>query len=374
MPWAGRRGENEAGLPWDEDFSRINPAYFDLADLRIHHLVASGLLPCVVACWGYFLVAMGAERMKRHWRHLVARYGTYPVAWCLAGEASMPFYLSEDREREQKAQISGWTEMAAYLKDIDPFHHPITIHPSEGSRTEVDDVTDLDFVMLQTGHVERLALPNTLRLVSGERAATPTMPVIDGEVCYEGIADASRQEVQRYLFWMCMLSGAAGHSYGANGVWQVNGRDEPYGRSPGGQSWGDTPWQDAAQLPGSRQLGFSKRLLERYRWWLFEPHPEWVKYPATVADVYGAYAAGVPGEVRFIFVRVEPIPGWSERWPLQVNGLEAGVAYRAFMFNPVNGQEYGLGAVQPDPDGRWRPDLPRPPYFQDWVVVLEAQP
>lgn len=49
------RGVNEAGFPWERGYTRINPAYFDMADLRIEHLVNSGLLPCIVGCWGYYL-------------------------------------------------------------------------------------------------------------------------------------------------------------------------------------------------------------------------------------------------------------------------------------------------------------------------------
>src|SRR5438128_4943039 len=36
----------------------------------------------------------------------------------------------------------------------------------------------------------------------------------------------------RFMFWACVLSGAAGHSYGANGIWQVNRPGQPYGPSP----------------------------------------------------------------------------------------------------------------------------------------------
>ena len=73
----------------------INPIYFDMADLRIQWLVHSGLVPCIVGCWGYYLPLLGIEKMKKHWRYLVARWGAYPVIWCLAGEALMPFYLAK---------------------------------------------------------------------------------------------------------------------------------------------------------------------------------------------------------------------------------------------------------------------------------------
>ena len=61
MGWRDPRQVNEAGYPWDEGFDNINPGYFDHADLRMHHLVRSGLVPCIVACWGYYLPLMGRE-------------------------------------------------------------------------------------------------------------------------------------------------------------------------------------------------------------------------------------------------------------------------------------------------------------------------
>ena len=50
---------------------------------------------------------MGVDKMKKHWRNLVARYGAYPVVWCLAGEAAMPYYLAEDKDRARAEQIAG---------------------------------------------------------------------------------------------------------------------------------------------------------------------------------------------------------------------------------------------------------------------------
>ena len=189
---------------------------------------------------------MGHENMQRHWRNLVARYGAYPVTWCLAGEGQMPFYLSEHKEEDSALQIHGWTEMGAYVRQINPYHRPVTIH--DGTQN-VEDPSVLDFDLLQTGHGDRQSLPTTVDMVSERVTRQPSMPVINGEVCYEGIGEACRQEVQRLMFWTCLLSGAAGHTYGANGIWQVNTRETPFGPSPHGLAWGNTPWEEAYQLP-----------------------------------------------------------------------------------------------------------------------------
>jgi hypothetical protein len=333
-----------------------------MADLRIQYLVQQGLLPCVVGCWGYFLPLIGAERMKKHWRYLIARWGAYPVVWCLAGEGSMPYYLSQQKEEDTRIQRQGWTEMGRYVRQTDPYAHLVTIHPSRSARDTVTDPSVLDFDMLQTGHSDRASIPNTINSVTSSLQQQPKMPVINGEVCYEGIMEASRQEIQRFMFWACVLSGAAGHTYGANGIWQVNTAEKPFGPSPHGRSWGDVPWQEAYQLPGSRQLGLGKALLTRYPWWKMEPHPEWMDPHWTKENYVQPYAAGIPGKLRITFLPAM----WN---PPKVKELEAGVTYRAFFFNPVNGKELAIGSISGNAAGEWQ--VPIPPAFQDWVLVME---
>ncbi len=369
MPAFDERGANEAGFPWEKDYARINPAYFDMADLRIDWLVESGLVPCIVGCWGYFLPWMGVERMKKHWRNLVARYGAYPAVWCLAGEGIMPYYLSQNKEQDSAFQKKGWTELGAYLRQIDPYHHPVTIHPGDSARNTVEDPALLDFDMLQTGHGDRQSVPNTISRVVEAYNRESQMPVINGEVCYEGIGEACRQEVQRLMFWACVLNGAAGHTYGANGIWQVNTREKPYGPSPHGMAWGNTAWEDAYQLLGSAHLGIAKRLLERYDWWHFEPHPEWVEPHWSKENYFAPYAAGIPEEVRVIFIPL----GWEA--PV-VKSIEKGMRYRAFLFNPTNGNEQDLGPVVPEANGDWALPVGKGtwrllPIYQDWLLVLE---
>ena len=101
------------------------------------------------------------------------------------------------------------------------------------------------------------------------------MPVVNGEVSYEALLGTIPAEIPRLMFWTCMLSGAAGHTYGANGIWQLNRRDQPYGKSPHGGTYGPIPWDEAMNLPGSQQLGLAKAFLMRFPWHRFEPHPEW---------------------------------------------------------------------------------------------------
>lgn len=366
MPAFDPRGHNEAGHPWQPDYAALNPAYFDMADLRLLWLVRQGLAPCIVGCWGYHLLWLGVEKMKQHWRNLVARYGAYPVIWCLAGEATMPYYLSQTKEEDRALLREGWTELARYVREIDPYHRPITIHPTDVGRAQVLDAAVLDLDMLQTGHGGHASIGNTVEMVRRQVACEPPMPVVEGEVSYEGIMAGSYEDVQHIIFWATFLSGAKGFTYGANGLWQLNREGDPFGPSPSGTAWGDLPWEEAYRLPGSTYIGRARRLLERYPWWRFESYPEWITPHAGPENYLAPYAAGIARQVRVIYFP-KPLAPWRKDGAT-LNDLEPDVAYRAYLYDPKMDDSAELGTVQ----GAGTYEVPLMPVMKDWVLVLEA--
>ncbi len=377
MPPFDERGANEAGFPWKTDFSQIHPAYFDQADVRVSHLVRAGLVPCIVGFWGYFLDFAGIEVLKKHWRYLIARYGAYPVVWCAAGEALLPYYQSPEFQKmievfEKEGWLpadrrAAWSDLMRYIRATDPYHHPLAVHPTRYGHEQTDDPTVMDLDWLQTGHGGYRSLANTINMVEHALAHEPKMPVLVSEVDYEGILEGSREENQRFLFWACLLSGTCGHTYGANGIWQVNTREKPFGASPHGLSWGNRPWDQAYQLPGSGQLGRAKRLLERYAWHAFQAHPEWVEPHQTADNRLAPYAAGTRA-VRIIYIPVEAAQLLRTKLPV-VKQLDTGVNYHGFYWDPSTGDEYDCGILRADANGNYQ--MPLPPIFRDWVFVLE---
>lgn len=358
------RGKNEAGYPFTEDFASINPAYYQHADLKIAHLAESGLVPCIVGMWGYYLPQIGQEKIQRFWRYLVARYGTYPVMWCIAGEGTMPYYLSETKEADAALQKTGWTEVMRSVREVDGYHNPIGIHPTRRGREMVEDPSLMDFEMLQTGHSDIESIENVHNTVKESYDEPLHMPVVNSEINYEGIMGYCWQNIQRWCFYVSMLNGATGYTYGANGIWQMSTPEHPYGLSPHGHSWGNTPWCEAYQLPGSRQVGLGAGLLRRYPWGEMEPHPEWLE-PSGRTETWRYACAGIPGKLRIAYV--------SFLWdPPLVKGLETGVQYQAFYFDPVSGKDVPIGPVHPEADGSWRPAIP--PEVHDWVLVLDSSP
>jgi len=258
-----------------------------------------------------------------------------------------------------------WTKLTEHVKRTDPFRRLITIHPTQNGHEQVDDERLLDLDMLQTGHGGFTSLLPTLKQV---RAAVgrKAMPVINSEVCYEGICGSSLSDVQRYLFCSNVLTGCCGHTYGANGIWQLNARATPYGPSPHGSSWGDTPWEDAYQLPGSAHIGNCKRFLMKFEWWRFEPRPEWVAKPCSYEALDGLFCAGIPGEARVIFKPYFGGSFWGEEQMLALDG-----AYHAYYFDPIQDRILDLGLAEPDAEGRWT--SPRISVFQDWILALSKE-
>ena len=341
------RWENEGGKPYEtKDFSVVNPKYFEFADRRIKHLVDSGMVPVIVGGWGRpqgggksTLAQVGLDGFKRHWRNLIARYGAYPTVWIVGGEA--------------KDAYGPWSELAKYVKETDPYHHPLTYHAPEHPRQAIKDNAVFDFDMVGIGHQGYQTAAQSLDLMKSCQSQQPAKPVLCGEACYEGHMQTNFQDLQRHLFWSFMLSGAAGHTYGAAGIWQASVEGDP-GIDPV-YDW--TTWKEGMNYPGSTQLGIGKKLLEQYHWSRFEVHPEW-----TGKD---CFAAGIPRKVRFIYQPKRGIYNWQGT---TVKGLEPDVHYTAFYFDPATGRRFDQGAINA-PSGEYK--SPRLPSPQDWVLVLE---
>ena len=210
----------------------------------------------------------------------------------------------------------------------------------------------LDFDMLQTGHSDRKSVPNTIDTVNRSLAASPKMPVVIGEVCYEGIFEASHPDLQGTISWSAMLSGNGGHTYGANGIWQANRRQDPMAsRHPTIMRNMAVPgavaaWDIAAQLPGSGQLGLGKKLLSRYS--LVEittaPGPGAPRW--STDNYWQTFAAEIPGEAVIAFC-----PDFSKK--VMFRQLEA-KTYKAFFFNPSDGSGVRIGDITPDEGEPWR--------------------
>lgn len=416
-------GESRSGWAWHEGFSSPNLEWFDEADERVAELVRQGLVPCIVGAWGFYLQHMGVEAMLRHWRELIARWGAYPVVWCLAGEMSAVTHeqmmaaatrfapgnlkpsgvagallrqisLKASRlvrgrdpgfpdssgiakllglEPIVSAQVAGWNRVARGVRQLEAFGRPITVHsqPNWPPYRLIEDEALVDFWLLQTGHSATYSLAPSVNQVVDALAQTPPKPVIVGEVCYEGILGSSWHEIQRFLFWSHILSGTAGHTYGAQGVWGFNTAE--YLGGIGGR-WNERTWQEAAALPGATHVGIGRKILLGLPWEQFEPHPEWVTPHQRAKDRIQPYAAGVPSGARVAYF---PVPGLVRDClgfhTIQLRDLGTG-AWEAHFVNPRTGRHEPEFVIHPGPDGSatLRDGAAGPlPSKEDWLLVLQ---
>jgi hypothetical protein len=185
---------------------------------------------------------------RAYGRFLGKRYRDKPIIWILGG----------DRPGDVTVEI--WNEMAAGIKEGDRGRHLMTYHPFGGSHsaTTFHHADWLDFNMIQSGH--NPTSHNHAR-VQSDYNLRPPKPTMDGEPAYEYPPDAipaSRPvgalEVRRRAYW-ALFSGAFGHTYGTHPIWQMY--------APPRQPLWDvkTPWYDAMDLPGVKQLAYVKALL-----------------------------------------------------------------------------------------------------------------
>lgn len=325
--------ENEGGMPYHtRDYKQLNPEYWNFADRRLLHLIDSEMVPAIVGAWGRrdcdAMQVAGVEGLKRHWRYLIARYGAYPVVWILAGEL----------HDNSKWGEGPWGEVGRYVRSIDPYQTPLTNHTGGGRRGHPGDDLIIDYDMIGGSHNEVVATGDSVKGVISTYAKEPPMPVLVGETIYEGHMQFGFPYVQRNMFWQYVLSGAAGHTYGAAGIWHASVEGDPGCASSafgGRRTYDWTTWREGMNYPGASQVGLGKKLLLQYPWHRFTPHPEWAEQ--------GSFAAGIPGEVRFIYQPRRGIYNW--KGPV-VKQLETDITYSACYFDPATGRRFDAGTVK----------------------------
>ncbi|KKS80262.1 MAG: Alpha-L-rhamnosidase domain protein, partial [Candidatus Gottesmanbacteria bacterium GW2011_GWC1_43_10] len=150
----------------------------------------------------------------------------------------------------------------------------------------------LDIDSLQSGHAKERAAFMVDTILENQGSGRP---IINLEPWYEGILGDFGAEAQRYAFWMCILAGAKGHTYGAHGLWQMAKNSDFLGH------WGDSDWKQAWQLPGSAELGKGKKFLERLEWWQLKPNLGIIQPHWQVNRLDGPLAAEVGARQMLIY-------------------------------------------------------------------------
>ena len=291
-----------------------NTKYLQTIDKRIQFLIQQGIIPLLVGNWGYHIDVIGEEKMKLFWQEIVKRYHDLPVIYCLTGEvdlipplgyfregkirkilqkiATLPVYealheltlmvsgnTAESRQslpsfyplanatgfkrrrdkftkkvsgKIQKSKLeqrlSQWGRVAEYIKTLDPIT-PLTVHihqPTTASQLFASPGW-LDIDSLQSGHSDQ-ANSFFLNLVEANKL---NRPFLDLESPYEGILGKFYGEIQQEQSNIRLTAGSAGYAYGAQGLWNLNMKQNSFLTH-----WGEQTWQEALNFRDNSPLEF----------------------------------------------------------------------------------------------------------------------
>lgn len=379
-----RRGKNEEGYCWEPDWARINPYFYDSADVKMKAIVDAGLVPLVAGSWGFYLKFMPREKMKQHYRYMVARYAAYPLMWNVAGETCMPYYYDDTQDPNDSrsagdARKQDWAEILDYLKAIDPYNRTALAHETAGVLPQdgLPNQACLDIVMFQGTHSQNYhAIARAVNFVEELVALDPPRPVINGETCYEGMLNNCGPEIQRMIFWNTILKGGAGFTYGAQGVWAASHENDPFGPSAYGMTWGYHTWQKASQFDGGKQIGAARKYLCRFNWWELQPAIEKLTTFDDVEPFYQPACAATPDD-NLLIAYVPPQNSNSAEegfapiyrcFNMRFRGLRPGDRYVVYAYDNVRDEETELYVAEVEADGTL-PLVTR--SYQEWVYVAE---
>ena len=242
-----------------DDPLRPNEAYFRHVDYIVEKANALGLHVGMLPTWGDKYNKMWgigpeiftAENALGYGKWLAERYRNRDIIWILGGDRPL---LAE--------HLLLVRAMAKGIREAVGNTQLITFHPcgGESSSTYVHAEAWLDFHMTQSGHARDR---DNYNLMERDYRRLPTRPVMDGEPGYEDHPNAfnpekgwiDQHDVRKSFYWS-VFAGACGYTYGCHDIWQMLKEGRP------AVTLARTPWKEALNLPGARQVQYGRMLVE----------------------------------------------------------------------------------------------------------------
>lgn len=385
--------ENEGGAPFpcntedrgNGDYSCLNTEHFDALDSRMQQMWSAGHIAYGHVSWlvgqqpNEFTTLADAQHLSRY---ILARYSWMPMIFSLTGE-----YQYGYDAQGVLWQTADWDAYGAFVQQHNPLGHPVTIHPSSSARWEFNNpgagqqssagefhASDwLDINSVQSG--QRIdKLPLVTATVATDYGRNPAKPVLHSEGAYlENIVDVAgvTGAQLRWQAYAAFLNGAAGHIYGANGIWQMYvGSEVSYPESP---DHGTTRvWWEVMQHPSAGQVAFVRSFLEDEvgEWWRLLPRRQWLTAEGFdyLNDQTDPHLAGFEDNSTLVVFFGE-LMARNERVVAVDNGL-AGRVWTGTWFNPRTGEQTLHGPIEGRANGSIR--FPDRPDGGDWLLLLRS--
>ncbi|NRB48074.1 MAG: DUF4038 domain-containing protein [Saprospiraceae bacterium] len=336
--------------------NELQPSYFQYLDTLMNILIDHEIVPVYQPVFHGFgwkgLDVMGnvavPEEYERYAKYLLARYGSQPAFWLLAGDNG--------------GRDPGVKEAGEMLEIWDAYEQPTGLHYNPSDDYVADWAKDnplkhamhfnktfqeepwLDFQWAQTGHGTEHLFHKVERMYDN----LPTKAAANGEPTYEGMNDGKNG-----LGWwqgedawgQLMAGGTMGVVYGAAALWQWKVSPDEEGWT----AWASQAksWDQALRMEGSTYVGLVSRPFAGADFSDMEKRPELVEGEGTLlAKEDKFYLSYLPNGGS---IQLKSLPdGLEARW-----------------YNPKSG-EFTLIDSSADAGVFTAPDL------SPWVLVLKG--
>ena len=350
----------------DDDPARPVEAYFQHVDWIVKRAGELGLVTGLLPTWGdkwnkrwgQGPEIFTPENARQYGEYLGRRYRDAPIIWILGGDRPIDHDGHRDIIDAMAAGIgagTGGTQL-------------ITYHNcgSRGSSDSFHDAPWLDFNTYQSGHDYNRA---NYRRMAADYALEPAKPCMDAEPGYEDHPANFKVEtgylddydVRKFAYW-AVFAGAHGHTYGCHDMWQFHdsARFTPVNHPR-------TPWRQAMDLPGARQVGYLRRLMLSRPYLSRLPAPELILSEAGEGGDHIEATRDSQGAYAFVYL---PKGGAVT---LATREL-AGEQLRVTWLNPRSGEaEAKAEKIARAATGEQTFTAPTAGEREDWVLILDVE-
>ncbi|MEX2591404.1 MAG: DUF4038 domain-containing protein [Anditalea sp.] len=344
----------------NNDPCQPNEAYFKYIDDIIEMAEKLGIYMAILPTWGdkfHKAWGLGPEifnplNAEKYGEFLGHHYvDCNNIIWLLGGDRTP---ANENHYAITRSMVKG-------IKKHDP-RHLMTYHPNGGKIASdwYGNEEWLDLDMFQTRHQSGF---KEYRFTRRALQAKPTRPVIDGEPGYENIPNLLNKfnikrlddaDIRKSAYWN-MFSGAAGHTYGCNEVWQMFEKGKPplFGAY--------LPWDEAIHLPGSHQMGLLKKIFESLPWQTL--HNDQKLLSPSFLGNFTTTLAMISAQKDLLLVYTPS----GRPFRLKLSTLKAETV-NAYWFDPVDGKIIAAGQYVTSQTVRFKPLVKK--NGKDFVLIV----
>ncbi len=344
---------------WDIENDRPNVEFYQKElDRRMEYIADAGLVNALGFAW-FMSIVDDAEFYMDLTRYFIARYGSLPMVYTLAGEVG-----GYDKAMQQTF-IDGWRPIALEIQKLDSYHHPRTAHYTNERPFPhyYQDEAWMDFTLNQAGHGDYVISANDYVSYMKEYG---NKPFVEGEALYEFCSTLEENgtrmctdDMLRRVAYLSIQAGGCGYTYGAQGIWDnVWEKGLPNAMNIFNQF--DITWYEAIDGIGGEQMGYMKDFYMKQKFWEMYPYetsseegnPFGKKMPMiTVSEDASRWIMYYPASTR----KTAKLTGFHD------------TIYEAVWFDPRE-NTYSEPERIEITDGSF--EIPKKPDAKDWVLVL----